>query len=530
MPSPVPITPLRPAAAPSTSLADVARLLGLGVGDAFGTDPMVSGVTIDSRQVVPGDLYVGLAGANVHGARFAQAAFEQGAVAVLTDPEGERLARVGGPVLVVPRPREVLGALAAQVYGRPSERLALVGVTGTNGKTTTAYLIDGALRALGRRTGLIGTVETRVGAHRFTSARTTPEAPEVHGLLAVMAEAGATDVVMEVSSHALVQHRVDAVRYDVAVFTNLSQDHLDYHGTMADYFEAKALLFAPDRCRHAVVCVDDDWGQAMARRAAASAVPTSTVGHGPGATWRIVVEDLAGQRFRLVGPPNEQGDPVLALHAALPGDFNITNTALAAVTLLELGHQPGAVEAALAGDPHVPGRMERVTAAEPGRPAPLVVVDYAHTPAAIEVALRALRPTTAGRIVLVVGAGGDRDRGKRQGMGAAAARGADVVVVTDDNPRTEDPALIREAVLDGARAVGSRTQLLDIPARGHAIAHAVAMADVADTVLIVGKGHETGQEIGGVVTPFDDRDAARAALAGLEYPPGDATGESGSTA
>lgn len=473
---------------------------------------MVTGVCLDSRSVVPGDLYAALPGANVHGASFVDGAAERGARAVLTDASGAELVAASGsvlPVLVCADPRAELGDVAARVYGTDTLRPRLIGVTGTNGKTTTAYLLAAALEQLGERVGLIGTVETRIGDRRLPSARTTPEAPDLHALLALMSEEGVTTCVMEVSSHALAQHRVDGLCFDRALFTNLSQDHLDFHGGMEEYFLAKAELFTPRRAHQAVVWVDDAWGE---RIAGSGLIRTVTVGYRRGLTWQVERDPADPARFTLRGGPE-----TLRLRSSLPGDFNIANTALAAATLLDLGVAPTEVEAALAADPRVPGRMEIVTI-DSDQPLPRVVVDYAHTPEAIRAALEALRASTPGLLVCVTGAGGDRDRDKRAAMGAAATA-ADIVVITDDNPRSEDPSTIREAVLAGARSAAIRSERpveVDVVAgRAHAIeasiARVIGQVPTA-TVAVVGKGHESGQEVSGVTHPFDDRDQVRQAL------------------
>jgi len=492
---------------------------------------LVTGVTLDSRAIQPGDLYAALPGANLHGAAFVDAAIDLGAVAVLTDPAGAgqlaswEVAEVTVPVLVVPEPRAVLGDVAALVYGRASQAMTMLGITGTNGKTTTAYLLDSALRALGCVTGLIGTIETRIGQERLQSIRTTPESADLHALFAVMLERGVDTCTMEVSSHALALHRVDAVRYDVVAFTNLSQDHLDFHGSMEDYYLAKASLFTERRAVRAVVCVDDEWG---GRLAAESVVPVVSISSHARvlADWQIQTAASDGAAFELIGAGGR-----MSLRSALPGDFNRVNTGVAALMLLALGYPVDAIETALGADPHVPGRMETVTVAglagtheaERSR-MPLAVVDFAHTPVAVAAALKALRPNTAGSLIVVLGAGGDRDSGKRAAMGAAAAANADLVVVTDDNPRAEDPATIRAAVLAGALGeqgpepgpdqAGGRSpqRVREIGDRGAAIREAVAQAGEGDTVVVLGKGHETGQDIGGVVHPFDDREQLRAAL------------------
>lgn len=491
---------------PRTAGATVASCAQVADGRIVGdTSATVHGVTLDSRLVRPADLYAALPGSNAHGGSFAAAAAASGAAAILTDAAGQALVTEAGvdlPLVVVDDPRAVLGAVSAHVYATTELPLEIIGITGTNGKTTTAYLLTSALEALGGRTGLIGTVETRIGTERVKSVRTTPESCDLHRLLAVMREREIDDCVMEVSSHALALHRVDGVVYDLALFTNLSQDHLDFHEGMEDYFAAKAALFTPQRARRGLVCVDDDWG---ARLAAAAAIDCLTVGShrtGDGAAPDYAVERGAGHsEFVLHGPDGLE----LALRSALPGDFNIMNTAMAAVALLMLGHAPGRVADAVLSDPHVPGRMERVAVGHPD--APLAVVDYAHTPDAVAAALAALRGPERGPLIVVLGAGGGRDVGKRTAMGRAAAQ-ADVVIVTDDNPRGEDPAQIRAAIVAGARATGTAAAVEEVGGRRAAIERAVEIACAAGssaTIAIVGKGHETGQEINGVLHPFDDR-------------------------
>jgi UDP-N-acetylmuramoyl-L-alanyl-D-glutamate--2,6-diaminopimelate ligase len=480
--------------------------------DTAGTaGTVVTGATLDSRAVRAGDLYAALPGSRAHGAQFAAAARDEGATALLTDPTGLRHARssdVQLPALVADDPRAVLGAVAAEVYGHPARDLELLGVTGTNGKTTTTYLMDAVLRASGRTTGLVGTVETRVGDQRLRSVRTTPEAPELHALLAAMRERGVQVCSMEVSSQALAQHRVDAAVVDVAGFTNFSRDHLELHGDMATYLAAKELLLTPQHSRRAVVVVDDDGTRTAAAR---SGVPVTTLSarDDAGTDWRVLATTAhsGGPDFVLSSREGRRLD----LRCPLPGQFNVMNAALAAVMLLELGLSEADVQHGLANAGGVPGRMERV-----GDPAtgPLAVVDYAHTPDAVAAALQTLRPAVTGRLVVVLGAGGDRDPAKRAFMGAAAAQGADVVVVTDDNPRSEPPAAIRAAVLAGAReAAGAHVEVLEVADRREAIREGARReARPGDVLLVAGKGHEPGQEIAGVVHPFDDRDELAAAL------------------
>ena len=471
----------------------------------------VTGVSAASDRVRPGDLFAAVPGASVHGARFAADALAAGAVAVLTDPSGRGQLPEDAAVLEVDQVRAALGPISAEVYGRPSSILDIVGVTGTSGKTTTAYLLRAGLTAAGRRTGLIGTVATLVGEQRLTTGFTTPEAPELQALLAVMAERGVTSVAMEVSSHALGMHRADGIAFAVAGFTNLSQDHLDFHTDMDDYFAAKARLF-DGRSRRTVIVVDDEWGVRMAEvatRAAAlqprTAEPVTVSAQDHPADWTASdITDRADgtTSFRVRGPGIE-----LATGCAIPGRFNVANVLLALAMLHAVGVDV-VVAAPAVARATVPGRMQRVEAGQPF----LAVVDYSHKPAAVEGALAALRTLTRGRLIIVLGCGGDRDRAKRPLMGQVAATGADLLVVTDDNPRSEDPAAIRRAMLAGARNAPGRGEVIEVGDRRAAIDTAVAAATAGDIVLVAGKGHETGQEIGGAVLPFDDVQQLRAAI------------------
>ncbi|WP_372446621.1 UDP-N-acetylmuramoyl-L-alanyl-D-glutamate--2,6-diaminopimelate ligase [Nocardioides faecalis] len=483
----------------------------LGVPGTF-ADVRVGGLTLDSRRVQPGDLYAALPGARAHGAAFVAQAAEAGAVAVLTDPAGAEQAVAGLPLLVVPDPRAVLGSLAAQVYGDPAAALTTIGVTGTQGKTTVTRLLDGGLLAAGVRSAAIGTVGTRIAGEEVKTSLTTPEAPDLHGLFARMRDLDVSACAMEVSSHALVLGRVDGVRFDVAVFTNLGRDHLDFHADVEEYFAAKALLFTPEHARLGLVCIDDEHGRRLLEQAT---IPVRSYALGdPDADWTAhdVDSHADGSRFVVHGPDG------LRVPAAvpLPGAFNVANALAAIAAAAEAGLDPHAVADGIARSGGVPGRLERV-------PTSLdlsVVVDYAHKPDALEAVLNTLRPVTRGRLVAIVGAGGDRDRGKRPVMGEIAARLADVVVVTDDNPRTEDPAAIRAEVLAGARSAettgAARVEVREVGDRGAAIRETLAGAGPGDVVLIAGKGHESGQEVAGVVHPFDDREVAREVLRELE--------------
>lgn len=497
---------LRPSHPVGLPLAAVADLVAAVSADGAAVpDIQVTGVTLRGQNARPGDLFAALPGATAHGARYAADAVARGAVAVLTDRDG--VAESGGralgvPVLVHPQPRAVLGQVAAAVYGKPSERLRVIGVTGTSGKTTTTYLVEAGLRSAGRVAGLIGTVGVRIDGRDQPSGLTTPEAPDLQALLATMVEQGVDTVVMEVSSHALTLGRVDGVSFAVGGFTNLSRDHLDFHQSMEDYFNAKARLFDPESPAHAalsVVCVDDEWGAAMAARAHRAV----TVGTTAAADWSVesVTTGTGGaQDFVAVDPAGVHH----RLRIGLPGGYNVANGLLAAALLDTVGVSPDQAAPGLR-DATVPGRLEAVDRGQPF----LALVDYAHKPGALRAVLETLREQCAGRLAVVFGAGGNRDRGKRGPMGEVAADLADLVVVTDDNPRDEDPAVIRAAIMAGA-AGGAET--VEIGDRRAAIAHAVAWARAGDIVLIAGKGHEAGQTSHGHTRPFDDRDELADAL------------------
>lgn len=500
--------------------ADLTELAGLAGAELVGGDRAVLGATLRAQDAASGDLFAALPGNRVHGAQFAAEALAGGAVAVLTDATGLELLRADPatadvPVLVHDDPRAVLGPVAARVYGDPSARLTLIGITGTSGKTTTAYLTEAALRAAGRVVGLVGTVEIRIDGERVPSLLTTPEAPDLQRLLAVMLERGVDTVVMEVSSHALSLGRVAGSRFAVGGFTNLSQDHLDFHPTMDEYFAAKAQLFdgaSPVRAASAVICVDDVWGEQMATIARSSAEQVVTVSTAGGTDWSVAAEvevSEAGSQTVVVRSP-DGAEHVMVV--PLPGAYNVAN-ALLAVALAAAAGVP--TDVAVGGLPlvAVPGRLEKVDRGQDF----LALVDYAHKPAAVEAVLATLSGPSAGRIAVVLGAGGDRDTEKRPLMGAAAARGADLVIVTDDNPRSEDPSAIRAAVRSGADSVPPEqrraAEILEIGDRAEAITAAVQWAGSGDVVLVAGKGHETGQEIDGRKLPFDDREVLAAALA-----------------
>ena len=496
--------PPRPVRISATPLAELADQLGVAAPDSTAG---VTGITHDSRAVRPGDLYAALPGARLHGADFATQAEGLGAVAVLTDPSGaERVAAAGLPALVVDDPRARMGELAATIYGHPGRDLLQIGITGTSGKTTTAYLVEGGLRTA-KSTGLIGTVEMRIGDERIKSERTTPEATDLQALFAVMRERGTEAVAMEVSSHALVLGRVDACVFDIAVFTNLSPEHMEFHSGMEDYFQAKAQLFTPERSKLGVVNVDDEYGRRLANEATVPVVTYSAEGH-PDADWRADEVEVGplDSTFTVLGPKGER----VTAKSPLAGPFNVANTLAAIVALAAAGLDPQTAADGVAAVPGVPGRLERVDEGQ----AYFAVVDYAHKTDAVESVLRALRKVTEGKLHAVLGCGGDRDTTKREPMGAAVARFADTAVLTSDNPRSEDPLAILATMLQGAASVPAheRGEVQVFEDRAAAIAAAVARAEPGDTVLVAGKGHEQGQDIAGVVRPFDDRQVLREAI------------------
>jgi len=503
--SPAVLRPQNPTARP---LAEIAEHFELTTGSDL-TGIAVTGVSVVASQVQPGDLYVGVRGAHRHGASFTEEARSRGAVALLTDADGRGLLTDDGmPVLEAPSPRALLGALSARVYDTANPGLSVFGVTGTNGKTSTAYLLDAILRQLGLRTGLSTTAERVIDGERSRSTLTTPEAPEIHAMLALMAQRGLDAVTLEVSAQALTRHRVDGVLFDVVGFTNLSHDHLDDYGTMEAYLAAKAQLFEPERARRSVVSLDSDGGAALATRLE---IPCVTVSARPDidAQWRVEVVDEHPERtrFRLTGASGQQ----LVTSVPLIGHHMAANAALAIVMLVEAGHPLSEIEAALSPggiDAYLPGRAERVS----GRRGPSLYVDFAHSADAFSSTLAAVRRFTSGRVIMVCGASGDRDPTKRTEMGRVAAEGSDLLIVTDHHPRHEDPALIRAALLDGARRAPSATEILEIVPPEQAIRVAVSRAEEGDSILWAGPGHLDYRDVAGHKVPFSAREIARAAL------------------
>ncbi|OII06242.1 Mur ligase family protein [Curtobacterium sp. MCBA15_005] len=524
---------LRPEHPTPRAVSELANAFGLrvvGSVDSIET----TGVTLSATEVQPGDLFVGVHGANRHGAQFATEAAERGAVAVLTDQDGVALVEPSGlPVLVVDDPRAALGDVAAWVYRtHPDEATdlpQLFAVTGTNGKTSTSYILEGILKQLGLVTGLSSTAERHIGSLSVTSRLTTPEASEMHALLARMRESEVRAVAVEVSAQALSRHRVDGIVFDVAAFTNLSHDHLDDYADMEEYYQAKLPLFQPEHARRGVVSLDTDWGHRVVQD---SRIPVTTITVHPDveAEWHvdIVEAHAAYTEFRLTGPEGRE----LTTRVPLIGWHMAANAALAIVMLVEGGFELGAIAHALEsghrrypdeddaserdGEPHrvsaiecyLPGRTERVS----GEHGPSVYVDFGHSADAFENTLAAVRQFTSGKVLMLFGADGDRDTTKRGDMARVAAAGSDILVVTDHHPRFEDAASIRKTLLDAARAAYPDHEVHEVSPPEAAIRTAVSLVGEGDSILWAGPGHQDYRDIQGVRTPYSARDEARSAL------------------
>jgi UDP-N-acetylmuramoyl-L-alanyl-D-glutamate--2,6-diaminopimelate ligase len=474
-----------------------------------GADPLIRGASLDSRRVEPGDVFFAIRGLHANGEAFVPDAIRRGALAVIAEsPPPTKLDSSIGWVQVT-EARRAAGPLSRECYGRPDEALELVGVTGTNGKTTVTYLVESIARAAGRGCGRIGTVGFGLEGEERPLERTTPEAPDLYRLLAEMRERSIDIVAMEVSSHALALHRVEDARFAVAAFLNLSPDHLDFHGDEPSYFAAKARLFASlGGDRWAVLPADSPYGERLASRTKAR-----TLTFGRSATAEVRLRD---ERCGLDGSSAVLETPsgTVPVRTFLPGRMNLDNVAAAAACALALDLAPESIPAGVLALEGVPGRMERIDAGQPFT----VIVDYAHTAAALEAALAWVREVGTGRVLVVFGCGGERDTGKRSAMGRVAARAGDLVVLTSDNPRGEDPRHILDQIAEGVATVpGATERCRTIVDRASAIRQALAAARAGDVVVIAGKGHETRQDVGDLRLAFDDRLVARAALAKLGW-------------
>ena len=488
---------MSPVTRPRTNGAELSKLAELVSGDCFG-EANVFGITHDSRSVQSGDLYVALLGANNHGIDFVDEAVANGAIAIASDAHGVQIAKQKGiPVIELSNARKDMAKLAAEVYGNPQAKLVITGVTGTNGKTTTTHMLRSIFIDAGKNVGVIGTLGTYLGDAHLPGARTTPESTDLYATLGLMVEQGITHVFMEVSSHALALHRVDGIKFNVAIFTNLTQDHLDFHGSMENYFAAKALLFTPDHSKEAVICTDDEWGMKLAEECK---IPITTVGQNGNWKTSKAVSNSTGLTTQQIVIENAAS---ISLSVNMLGSYNATNAACALIASQILGLEVSATLDSLENVRPIPGRLEQVSISSPGT----AIVDYAHTPDAVQTVLTVINEANPAKIITVIGCGGDRDALKRPLMGKVAAQLSDIVIITDDNPRSEDPALIRSAMLSGAK--GMSAEVIEVADRRLAIAKALDLAAIGDVIAVLGKGHETGQEVAGEVFPFDDRVVVR---------------------
>ena len=482
----------------SLSLSEIATLVGTSDANLESNNLSITGITLDSNDVIQGDLFVALPGANSHGSKFIDSAVANGAIAVLTDMSANVHADI--PVLRVNDPRLWVGVIADKFYRNPSSAINVFGITGTNGKTTTSYLLQQIWDFNNRNSGLIGTIETRIGDEIFPNKRTTPEAPELQSIFAIMRERHNLNVVMEVSSHALSLNRVEGTKFSVVAFTNLSHDHLDFHETMENYFQAKSRLFKYGFSEKAIINIDDSWGKRLFEETEIEKLSIST--HDQKANWKIIDSSLADPssssksvvELTIAGP----GGILLSIATPLMGDYNSANVLMALALAVESGIDPLSAANALSNAKGAPGRMESIELGQRFT----AVIDYAHTPDAVSAALKAVRSSTKGRIIAVLGCGGDRDAAKRPLMGQALISGADLAIFTSDNPRSEDPLSILNQMHEGMKLTENHFVIVD---RSEAIKFAIENAVEGDCVLVLGKGHETGQEIKGKISPFDDR-------------------------
>jgi UDP-N-acetylmuramoyl-L-alanyl-D-glutamate--2,6-diaminopimelate ligase len=485
---------LRPEHPLARPLAGLVSEFGLdSVGSLDGVE--ITGITLRSTEVEAGDLYVGIQGLNSHGAQYASQAAASGAVAVLTDPAGAQLAADSGlPIVVVDSPRAALGEVSAWVYR-------------TNGKTSTAYILEAILKQLGLVTGLSSTAERHIGEESVVSRLTTPEASEMHALLARMRESEVRAVAVEVSAQALTSNRVDGLMFDVVAFTNLSHDHLDDYVDMDEYFEAKLAFFDPERGKRGVVSLDTAWGQKVVER---SRIPVTTISatHGVVGVWSVEILDerASGVEFTLTGPEGRS----ITTHVPLIGRHMAANAALAIVMLVEAGFELEAIGQAIQNgiNAYLPGRTERVS----GDRGPSVYVDFGHSPDAFLNTLDAVSKFTTGRVIMVFGADGDRDATKRHEMGRVASEGSDILVITDHHPRFEDPESIRATLIEGANLAEHQAELHEVSPPEKAIRVAVALAKEGDSILWAGPGHQDYRDIRGERTPYSARAEAREAL------------------
>jgi UDP-N-acetylmuramoyl-L-alanyl-D-glutamate--2,6-diaminopimelate ligase len=456
----------------------------------FNQQVVISGVSINAQKVVPGDLFIAFAGANTHGISYLEQAISNGAVAVLSDKKIE----ASIPSFIHPKPREIVGTISAWLYGHPFESLKAVGITGTNGKTTTANLVKQIWQLNSIKSGLIGTLGVEIADEKLESARTTPEADDLQAIAAAMVEQGCKNLVMEVSSHAIDQGRIKGAKYEVVAFSNLTQDHLDYHLSMENYFQAKANLFTTEYAKAAVINIDDSYGKKLSKQVK---IPVVTVSRKDStADWYLAKAEIKNGLYQ-VEIKSKSGES-LSENFALLGDYNLDNLLLAVAIANSAGLSLDKIASTISKLQSVPGRLESVNAGQKFT----ALVDYAHTPDAVERVIATVKSATSGKIIGVLGCGGDRDASKRSLMGHALFNGCDLAIFTSDNPRSESAEAILKQMTTGIDL--GKKGLVEID-RKSAIDLAVENAQSGDVVLLMGKGHESGQEVNSVVTPFDDR-------------------------
>ena len=456
----------------------------------FNQQVVISGVSINAQKVVPGDLFIAFAGANTHGISYLEQAISNGAVAVLSDKKIE----ASIPSFIHPKPREIVGAISAWLYGHPFESLKAVGITGTNGKTTTANLVKQIWQLNSIKSGLIGTLGVEIADDKLESARTTPEADDLQAIAAAMVEQGCKNLVMEVSSHAIDQGRIKGAKYEVVAFSNLTQDHLDYHLSMENYFQAKANLFATEYAKAAVINIDDSYGKKLSKQVK---IPVVTVSRKESTADLYLAKAEIKNGLYQVEIKSKSGER-LSENFALLGDYNLDNLLLAVAIVSSAGLSLDKIASTISKLQSVPGRLESVNAGQKFT----ALVDYAHTPDAVERVIATVKSATSGKIIGVLGCGGDRDASKRSLMGHALFNGCDLAIFTSDNPRSESAEAILKQMTAGIDL--GKKGLVEID-RKSAINLAVENAQSGDVVLLMGKGHESGQEVNSVVTPFDDR-------------------------
>ena len=482
---------IRPVADFSIALKEVAQLIGAELKNE--SNVIITGITQSDAEVEPGDIFLAIPGSKVHGANFIHSANERGAVAIVTDLEGSKKSH-DLPTLVVADVRRAGALIASSLYASPTRDLASIAITGTNGKTTVTTLLYQIFESAGRDTGLIGTVETRIGAEVLKSSRTTPEAADLQALVAVMRERHMRHLVMEVSSHAIALKRIQGSHFSMAGFTNLSQDHLDFHGDMESYYTTKSQLFTHKYADCAVINIDNNYGSRLAGECQIPVISLSR--SSTAAQWHFtqIHHGASGSEISIRGT----GGILIESKTQLIGGYNLDNLLMAVAIAHESGIDSTELATIIPTLSGAPGRLDPVHIGQSFK----ALVDYAHSPDAVENVLRAAREFTDGKIIAVLGCGGDRDSSKRSLMGAALAQGCDIAVFTSDNPRSENPQTILKEMIHGI-SVSEPSRVIED--RAAAIEYAVSCAAAGDTVLILGKGHESGQEIKGVTTPFDDR-------------------------